>query len=74
MAAVRAECLHGLLDTLAGFGALQAGGMNRQALAAEDFEARAWPTGEAQRTGCRMDGCLRQSVHPPRRPGGSAAR
>ena len=59
MAAVRAERLHGLLDTLAGFGALQAGGMNRQALSAEDFEARAWLIGEAQRIGCRVwtDAC-----------------
>lgn len=54
MAAVRGERLHGLLDILAGFGALPTGGMNRQALSDEDFAARAWLIGEAQRIGCRV--------------------
>ncbi len=59
MAAVRGERLHGLLDTLAGFGALPTGGMNRQALSDEDFAARAWLIGEARRIGCRVwtDAC-----------------
>ena len=59
MAAVRGERLHGLLDSLAGFGALPTGGMNRQALSDEDFAARAWLIGEAQRIGCRVwtDAC-----------------
>lgn len=54
MATVRGERLHGLLDTLAGFGALPTGGMNRQALSDEDFTARAWLIGEARRIGCRV--------------------
>ncbi|AVO53084.1 M20 family metallo-hydrolase [Ectopseudomonas mendocina] len=59
MNAVRGERLQGLLTTLADFGGLEGGGMNRQALSAEDLDARAWLIGEARRIGCRLwtDAC-----------------
>jgi N-carbamoyl-L-amino-acid hydrolase len=57
--AVSATRLQGLLDTLATFGPGSDGGMNRQALSEEDFQARAWLIGEAHRLGCTVwrDAC-----------------
>jgi N-carbamoyl-L-amino-acid hydrolase len=57
--AVCAERLHGLLETLATFGPGERGGMNRQALSEEDFQARAWLIDRAQQLGCKVwaDGC-----------------
>ncbi|MEH3024029.1 MAG: M20 family metallo-hydrolase [Pseudomonas oryzihabitans] len=59
MKAVRSERLHRLLDTLAEFGGLGEGGMDRQALSEHDLDARAWLIDEARRIGCRVwtDSC-----------------
>ncbi|WDY59628.1 M20 family metallo-hydrolase [Pseudomonas sp. PSKL.D1] len=59
MNAVSAERLHGLLATLATFGPGRNGGMNRQALSEEDFQARAWLIDQAQALGCKVwtDAC-----------------
>lgn len=54
MNAVRGERLHGLLETLADFGGIAGGGMNRQALSAEDFDARAWLIELARHIGCQV--------------------
>ncbi|WP_213938055.1 M20 family metallo-hydrolase [Pseudomonas sp. dw_612] len=57
--AVSAERLHDLLDNLARFGPGERGGMNRQALSEEDFQARAWLIDKARQLGCQVwtDGC-----------------
>jgi N-carbamoyl-L-amino-acid hydrolase len=57
--AVSAQRLQHWLDTLATFGPTGDGGMNRQALSEEDFQARAWLIGEAQKLGCTVwtDAC-----------------
>ena len=52
--AVSSTRLQGLLDTLASFGPGANGGMNRQALSQEDFQARAWLIGEARKLGCTV--------------------
>ncbi|AOE83209.1 M20 family metallo-hydrolase [Pseudomonas sp. TCU-HL1] len=59
LAAVRAERLHSLLETLAGFGPGENGGMDRQALSEGDLLARAWLIERTQALGCRVwtDGC-----------------
>lgn len=57
--AVSSTRLQGLLDTLATFGPGSDGGMNRQALSEEDFQARAWLISEARKLGCTVwtDAC-----------------
>lgn len=57
--AVSSTRLQGLLDTLASFGPSANGGMNRQALSEEDFQARAWLIDEARKLGCTVwtDAC-----------------
>ena len=57
--AVSSTRLQGLLDTLATFGPSANGGMNRQALSEEDFQARAWLIDEARKLGCTVwtDAC-----------------
>jgi N-carbamoyl-L-amino-acid hydrolase len=57
--AVNPARLQGLLDTLATFGPGAHGGMNRQALSEEDFQARAWLIDAAQQLGCQVwtDAC-----------------
>jgi len=59
MMAVSAARLQQWLETLATFGPAAHGGMNRQALSEEDFQARAWLIDQAKRLGCTvwMDGC-----------------
>lgn len=52
--AVCSTRLQGLLETLTTFGAGQNGGMNRQALSEEDFQARTWLISEAQKLGCTV--------------------
>ncbi len=52
--AISSARLQGLLDTLATFGPGANGGMNRQALSQEDFQARAWLIGEARKLGCTV--------------------
>ncbi len=52
--AVSSTRLQGLLDTLATFGPSANGGMNRQALSEEDFQARAWLIDEARKLGCTV--------------------
>ncbi|NVZ99193.1 M20 family metallo-hydrolase [Pseudomonas gingeri] len=56
---VSAKRLHDLLDALARFGPGERGGMNRQALSEEDFQARAWLIEKARQLGCQVwtDGC-----------------
>ncbi|MFF7709409.1 hydantoinase/carbamoylase family amidase [Pseudomonas sp. NPDC007930] len=69
--AINAERLHGLLTSLARFGALPGGGMDRQALSEEDFQARAWLLEQAQALGCELytDACANLFI---RRPGREA--
>ncbi|MDH0747103.1 M20 family metallo-hydrolase [Pseudomonas sp. GD03842] len=57
--AVSATRLQHWLDTLATFGPGTHGGMNRQALSEDDFQARAWLIAEARKLGCAVwtDGC-----------------
>ncbi len=59
MHAVSPTRLDGLLETLATFGPGKSGGMNRQALSPEDFDARAWIINQAQTLGCTVwtDAC-----------------
>jgi len=52
--AVSAARLQYWLDTLATFGPGANGGMNRQALSEEDFQARAWLIEEAKKLGCMV--------------------
>ena len=54
MHAVSSERLQELLDTLATFGPTSDGGMNRQALSEEDFQARAWLIQKAHALGCEV--------------------
>lgn len=59
MHAVSSTRLQKLLDTLASFGPGKDGGMNRQALSEEDFQARAWLINEAKKLDCQVwtDAC-----------------
>ena len=54
MQAVSSQRLQRLLETLATFGPGDNGGMNRQALSEEDFQARAWLIEEARALGCNV--------------------
>lgn len=54
MQAVSPKRLQDLLDTLATFGPGSDGGMNRQALSEEDFQARAWLIQQARDLGCTV--------------------
>jgi N-carbamoyl-L-amino-acid hydrolase len=54
MNAISAKRLHASLETLATFGPGIHGGMNRQALSEEDFQARAWILDKAHKLGCRV--------------------
>lgn len=59
MNAVSGARLSASLDTLAGFGGLDGGGMNRQALSEHDLDARAWLIDRARQLNCRVwtDAC-----------------
>ena len=59
MHAVSSNRLQQLLGTLASFGPGKDGGMNRQALSEEDFQARAWLINEAKKLDCQVwtDAC-----------------
>ncbi|XBS70324.1 hypothetical protein ABK905_03410 [Acerihabitans sp. KWT182] len=67
-ACIRQQRLSGLLDNLARFGALPGGGVNRQALSAEELDARAWLLALAADLNCQVytDACANLFI---RRPG-----